>query len=216
MIVVDESDAHAAFFAANSHRLRHVFELAVTVVVEEARAGARPGRSELSACGFRHERIGPRREANRSRSGYVDYSTGRQLRQRVAPLIAVARAERRAKMLGRDLLKSRQVLACRSGIAFALKGARQSEFRRSMEGVKGQALLKRSEGFVIFLKLQVQVANEIVAIGFVRCDFGDMPESGDTFFRIADASVGEAEGVPGVRILRELLGCLFECRACRL
>src|SRR5258708_31892769 len=35
MIVVDESDAHAAFFAANSHRLRHVFELAVTLVAKE-------------------------------------------------------------------------------------------------------------------------------------------------------------------------------------
>ncbi len=105
------------------------------------------------------------------------------------------------------------MFACRGSIALALKRARQAEFRRSMKRRKGQPLLKRRDGFVIFLQLCVQVADKIIGVRFVGCDLRDVLKCGDALLRLPEVFVGKSEVVPGVSILRKLLSCRFECGA---
>src|SRR5260370_39213359 len=109
--------------------------LAIAVVVEEARAGARSNLDAASPQTLRPDRIRLRRESHRYRRRHIDNRTQRQLRERVTPLIAVARTERRSKMLRRDFLETREMFARRGSIALALKRARQAEFRRSMKRI---------------------------------------------------------------------------------
>ena len=119
-------------------------------------------------------------------------------------------------MLRRDFLETCQVFARGSSVAFPLKCARQAEFRRSMKRSKGQPLLKRRDGLVIFLQLGVQVADEITGVRFVGRDLCDVLKSGDALLRLPEVFVGESEVVPSVSILGKLLRCRFECRARRL
>src|ERR1700674_340309 len=177
--------------AAAVRRAAHEKKIGFTiaVVVEKASTGARPRKTVRGALGLRHKRIWLRREVHWNCGRHFDNRAERQFRERVAPLIAITRAERRSEMLCRDFLEARQMLACRSGITLPLQSARQAKFRRSVVGIKSQTFLKCSDGFVIFLKLSVQVAEEIVGIGFL-CDFRDVLESGYAFFRLTEVFLG--------------------------
>ena len=65
------------------------------------------------------------------------------------------------------------------------------------------------------LKLRIQVADEIPGVGFVG-NLRRVSERGDTFFRIAEIFVDEAEVVPRVGIMRKFFGCGGKSRASRL
>ena len=74
-------------------------------------------------------------------------------------------------MVGRDVLKFGEVLARGRGVAFALVGARNSKFRGRVVGKKRQPLLVSSDGLIVLLQLRIQIADEIVGVGFVRKKF---------------------------------------------
>ena len=58
---------------------------------------------------------------------------------------------------------------------------------------------------IVFLELGIQVADEIIGVGFVGDELGDVFEGGDAVCEVAEIFVGEAEVVPGVGIVGELL-----------
>ena len=97
--IVESSIAHAAQQPARAVR-RTAYEekigLAIAIIVEEASASARSNLDAASPRTFWHERIRLRRKSHRNCSRHIDNRTQRQLRERVTPLIAVARAERRS------------------------------------------------------------------------------------------------------------------------
>ncbi len=279
MIVIDEREADAAFFAADSHFLRHVFKfalaviakeadtiaeadgeigvavvieitggaaeatprdfetgclrdvleaptseiveqaacaaggaadekqigLAVTVIVEEASTGAGSRRRGESAR-LPEEACNRLRSESHGNSGrHAEGRAARQLCKREAALIAVTCAEWRSKMFRGDLLKLGEMLAGVIGITLALIGVRQTKFGGGMEGVDRQGLLESSDGFVVPLELGIEISKKIKGIG-IRRNFSDMRERGEAFFRVAKILVGQAEVVPGVRILGEFPG----------
>ncbi len=98
-----------------------------------------------------------------------------------------------------DFLKARKMLARRIIVAFALVGTSYAELRRSVIRKRGQRLLKLGNGFVVLLKLRVQVSQEVVGVGFRR-KLRDVLEGIDPFFGFAGVFVDQAEIVPGIWI----------------
>ena len=111
--------------------------LPIAVIIEETCARARSDLNAAAPHTLGHKRIRLRRKSHRNRRRHVDNRVQRQLRERIAALIAVARAERCSEMLGGDFLEARQMLPRCGCIALALKRARQPEFRRSMKTIQG-------------------------------------------------------------------------------
>ena len=131
---------------------------------------------------------------------------GDQFGEREAALIAVACAERSAEVIGGDVLKFGEVFAGRGGVPFALVGAGDAEFGGGVIGIEREAFLIGGDGFIVFLELGIQVADEIIGVGFVGDELGDVFESGDAVSEVGEIFVGEAEVVPGVGIVGELFG----------
>src|SRR5882757_8743488 len=115
-------------------------------------------------------------------------------------------------MLRRDFLKALQVLARRLRVAFALKSARDTEFRRGVIGTCGERFLKFGDRFVVTLKLRIKVAEKIMGAslgGKVR----DVLKCVDCLFRFARVFVDQAKVIPGVRIIWQQARCFFEREA---
>ncbi len=178
---------------------------AVTIKIEEARASACSNRGRRTA--LRNERAGFYCKVHGNCSGHFGCTAGRQFRQRVLALIAIARAEGCSEMLRCNFLEARQVFARGRRITFALQGARQSEFGRSMDGIQRQSLLECSDRFVIFLLLGVEITDKVIGVCLVGLDFRHVAKRGDPFFRVAHIFVRETEVVPSVGIVRKLPGC---------
>ena len=179
--------------------------LAVVVEVEEAGAG---GGGEF--CGGVSERLW--REIYFDRSGGGGDRAFGEFGERVAALIAVAGAERSAEMIGGDFLKAGEMFTRGGGVTFALVGASDAEFGGGVERESFERFLEGGDGFVVVLRLGLQVADEIVAVGFGR-ELRDVGEGGDSLFDFAGIFVDEAEVVPGVGIVGEFFRGLFESGA---
>ena len=135
----------------------------------------------------------------------------REFGERVAALVAVAGAEGRAEMIGGDFLESCEMFACGGGVAFALIGAGDAEFGGGVERESFERFFECGDGFIVVLRLGLQVADEIVAVGFGR-ELRDMRECGDSFFDFAGIFIDEAEVVPGVGIVGEFFARLVRGR----
>ena len=129
--------------------------------------------------------------------------------ERVAALVAVAGAEGRAEMIGGDFLEAGEMFACGGGVTFALVGAGDAEFGGGVERKSFERFFEGGDGFVVMLRLGLEIADEIVAVGFGR-DLGDVREGGDSLFDFAGVFVDEAEVVPGVGVVGEFFGGLLE------
>jgi hypothetical protein len=112
-------------------------------------------------------------------------------------------------MFGGNFLEAREMLAGGIGIAFALIGAGNAEFRGSVIGKSGEGFLKFGDGLVVALELGIEIAEEIVGVGF-RGKFGDVLKGVDALFWLAGVFVNEAEVVPDVGIIGEEAGGLLE------
>src|SRR6266403_1299837 len=130
--LIVQQAAEAIRRAAHQKEIR----LPIAIVIEETGARARPDLNVTCARTLRNKNVWLRRKSHRNRRRHVDNRVQRQLRERIAALIAVARAERRSEMLGGDFLEARQMLPRCGCIALALKRARQPEFRRSMKTIQ--------------------------------------------------------------------------------
>src|SRR5450432_202559 len=179
--------------------------LVVAVVVDEAGActGAK-GRGRSTGCG-RHERLLLERYFDRWRRRRC--RTAREFRERVAALIAVSRAERRAQMFGGDFLETCEMLVRRGGVTLALIGSRQTKFGRSVKRVGRKGFLEGRDGVLIMLRLRLQVAYKIEAVGF-GSDLGNVLERSDSLFDFAGILVNNSQVVPSIGIAREL-ACRF-------
>ena len=103
-----------------------------------------------------------------------------------------------------------QIPALRGGgVAFALVGAGDAEFGGGVEGESFERFFEGGDGFVVVLGLGLEVADEVEAVGF-GSDLRDVGEGGDSLFDFAGVFIDEAEVVPGVRVIGELFGGLFE------
>src|SRR5712664_1270371 len=75
--------------------------LPIAIVVKETCASAWSNFDAASPCTLRHKRIRLRRKSHWNRRRHINNRIQRQLRERVTPLIAIARTERRSEMLRR-------------------------------------------------------------------------------------------------------------------
>ena len=91
------------------------------------------------------------------------------------------------------------------GVAVALIGAGDAKFGGGVERESFEGLLEGGDGFVVVLKLGLQVADEIAGVGFGR-ELRDVGEGGDPLFDVAEIFVDEAEVVPGVGIVGKFFG----------
>ena len=66
--------------------------------------------------------------------------------------------------------------------------------------------MKCGDGVVVFLKLRIEIADEIVGVGFIGKNLGDMLEGCDAIGEIGHIFVDEAEVVQGVGVARQLPG----------
>src|SRR5882724_899856 len=96
---------------------------AITVVVKEAGARARPDRSALTAPGLRDKRIRLRRKSHRNRRRDINNRAPRQFRERISPLIPITCAKRHSKMLRRDFETAPDVPALKQYRLFAVRPA---------------------------------------------------------------------------------------------
>src|SRR6266403_3734773 len=103
-------------------------------------------------------------------------------------------------MLRRDFLKALQVLTRRLRIAFALKSACDTEFRRGVIRKRGERFLKFGDGFVVTLKLRIKVAEKIMCVSFGG-ELRDVLKCFDCLFCFARVFVDQAKVIPGVRII---------------
>ena len=117
-------------FGIGAHQQK--VRLAVTVIIEKTRAGARPDR--IFRCARRFQRRIHRRDNKMHRRGrrHLQRRIGNRFRYRIFSLVAISRAQRRAQVLRGDFLKFCQVFLRGFGIAFALVGARQLKFGGSV------------------------------------------------------------------------------------
>ena len=112
-------------------------------------------------------------------------------------------------MVGGDFLEAGEMFFRGGGVTFALVGAGDAEFGGGMEGESFERFLEGGDGFFVVLRLGLEIADEIVGIGF-GSDLGDVGEGGDSLFDFAGIFVDEAEVLPGVGIVGEFFGSLFE------
>src|ERR1700742_2634771 len=112
-------------------------------------------------------------------------------------------------MVGGDFLEAGEVFASGGGVTFALVSAGDAKFGGSVEGESFECALEGGDGFVVVLGLGLEVADEVVAVGFGG-DLRYVGEGGDSLFDFAGVFIDEAEVVPGVRVIGELFGGLFE------
>lgn len=139
----------------------------------------------------------------------------RQFGEREPALIAVGRAERRAKMLGSYFLEFGEVLAGRGGVATALIRAGQAKFGGGVIREESEGFLESGDGQIVVLKLRIQIADEIPRVGLVD-KLRDVRKGFDAFFRVPEILVGEAEVVPGEGIFRKFFRSGGESGASRL
>ena len=118
-------------------------------------------------------------------------------------------------MFRRDFLKSRQMLPCRFRVALALQSARQPELRGRMHGIEHQPFLERGNRIVIFLELRAEIADKVIRVGFIRCDFRHAPESNYSLFRFPAVFERQPEVIPPMGIVRQLDGRISQSRARR-
>ncbi len=118
-------------------------------------------------------------------------------------------------MFGGDFLKAGKVLARGSRVAFALIRARKAELGRRMKRVGSERFLKSGDGFVVMLRLRLQITDKIETVRFGR-KLGDVLESSNAFFDFARIFIYKSEVIPGVRILRKLAGSFLKRGAGRL
>ena len=78
--------------------------------------------------------------------------------------------------------------------------------------VESQPLLKRRNGFIVFLLLGIQVPEKIVGVCLIG-DFHHALKSCDAFLRLSQIFVHQPQVVPGIGILRKLLRRLFQRRS---
>ena len=187
---------------------------AVAVVIEEAGAGARTDWRGRGCCLFNYFGYWARCETNGNCSGSVFRRAAREFGEREAALIAVGRAEGSAEMLGRYFLEFGEMLAGGGGVAAALISAGEAKFGGGMVRKEGESFLKGGDGLVVMLKLRIEIADEIPRVGFVG-DLGDVGESLDAFFGIAEILVDETEVVPSEGISRKFFSGCSESGASR-
>src|SRR5712691_3833780 len=184
---------------------KHVrFAVAVKIEKADTSAGSR-------SCGMRRRR--KRQLSNRVRHKlhgdcrwHSRPGRARELRERKAPLLAVARSHRGAEMALRDFLEARQVLARRVGIAFALIRARNAEFRRGMQRIQADGALKRGDGFLELLLLGEQHADEVKTVRFVRRNLCHMAKCRDGLVSLVQVLIGKAQVVRSVGVRWQLCG----------
>ena len=115
-------------------------------------------------------------------------------------------------MLGGEFGEAGEMFARGGGVAFALIGARDAELGGCVERKSFERFFEGGDGFVVALRLRLEVADEVVGVGFRR-ELRDVRESGDSLFDFAGIFVDEAEVVPGVGIVGEFFRGLFEVGA---
>ena len=95
-----------------------------------------------------------------------------------------------------------------------LVGARQSEFRRSVERIDFQRVLECFDRLRKLLGLHVGRTQKIPGIGVIGIDFDDALECFDRSLRVARILGQQSEAVPGVRAFRILLEGIFQRGFC--
>src|SRR5690348_777214 len=109
-----------------------------------------------------------------------------------------------------DLLSMLLMRFCVVGIAQTLLRISQSLFRGSVKAIDSNGPLERGSCYIVLLPLRRQVPDEILRVGVVRVDCGDLIEIRNGVLRLPHRDFEQAQAEPGARIVRIALSRFCE------